>query len=186
MKRPNLRATDQTDALGPVFLGLGLTWEEAADQLGVSRNTLYNRSAKNPTQFEAIRSKVAAAVATRDAKTLSQATGKTADMVATAHDRISGIFDKSFRLTERLIQKAEAEGDDVSLDRLMEIHKNITVWSSKFIVSEAPKRLQMEGNVEHSHRMVSDDTIQRLTTFMAKHQALLTAPADAIEAEVVR
>ena len=33
----------------------------------------------------------------------------------------------------------------------MEIHNKITVWASKYAASEAPKRVQFDGSVQHAH-----------------------------------
>jgi DNA-binding CsgD family transcriptional regulator len=150
-----------------ICLGSGMSPERAATHLGVAANTVRNHIATNGDYILKVKSETETILAVNAAK-------KVADVVGTAEERIKGLFDKAFRLTERAIQKAEDKGDDIELSELMEIHNRITVWASKFAASEAPKRLEVNGSVEQVHTL-SGDVVDRLTAFMQKHQNLLPA-----------
>jgi hypothetical protein len=71
-----------------------------------------------------------------------------------ASERIKWVFDRSFAITERAIDRVEALGDEAKHADLMEIHKSITMWAAKFVVSEAPKRLEVDSKSEVTYQHV--------------------------------
>jgi hypothetical protein len=180
--RPRLRTYDDTDVLAAIAHALGMSWAETASLLNVGESTLYNRSAKNAPFYDKVRAFTEARIAERDARAAARTANKSSDLIASAQDRIKGLFDKAFLVSERAVHKALEDGDDITYEKALEVHKSFTTWAAKFAASEAPKRLQMEGQVNHNHRLVADSTIQRLNAFMDKHQALLP---EAVDAEVV-
>ena len=159
-----------------------MSWAETASLLNVGESTLYNRSAKHPAFYDKVRAFVEARLAERDAKSAARTANKSSDLIASAQDRIKGLFDKAFLVSERAVNRALEMGDDIGYEQALEVHKSFTTWAAKFAASEAPKRLEMAGRVDHQHHLVADSTIQRLNAFMAKHQALLP---EAVDAEVV-
>lgn len=121
---------------------LGWTLERIAESTERSVSTIHGRTSDpEVVQLEALTRTM---LAQSEAKSVEKA-------VKTAKERMAFIFDASFRQTELLLQKAEAKGDELTIDQLMEIHKNITVWATKYELSEAPKRMQVEGSHTHTH-----------------------------------
>jgi hypothetical protein len=152
--------------------------EKAAEHVGIAPNTVRAHLDTNRQYIFTVKSEVEAILAVSAAR-------KVEEIVKPAEDRIKSFFDRSFRLSEKALQRAEEMGDDIDPKLLVAIHKDFTVWASKFAASEAPKRLQMEGSVQHDHRLIGEATIERLTSFMAKHDRLLPAGPEVIEAVVV-
>ena len=171
---------DDLDLKLALCTGFGLTVEAAAELCSVTPGTYYNRS-RDKAEFygkwrsfaELLRNK---ALAAEIAKLKS---GQKAE------ERITDRLDRALAITDRAIAKLESLGDKATLKELIEGHKALTTWIADFAASKAPKRLKMEGKVTHEHRVISEETVTRLTAFMEKNQALLP-PADAIEAEVAQ
>jgi predicted transcriptional regulator len=151
-----------------------MTVEKTAEFLGVVANTVRNRIDGNRAYIMGVKGEVESVLAVSAAK-------KVEEIVRPAEERIKSFFDRSFRLSERALQRAEEAGDDIDIKSLMAIHKDFTQWSAKFSASEAPKRLEVGGGVEHVHT-IGGEVVDRLTAFMSRHENLLPP---AIEAEVV-
>ena len=149
--------------------------EKTAEFLGVAPNTVRNRIDGNRQYVMAVKAETESVLAVSAAK-------KVEELVRPAEERIKSFFDRAFRLSERALERAEAQGEDIDIKTLMAIHKDFTVWSAKFSASEAPKRLEVGGGVEHVHT-IGGEVVDRLTAFMSRHENLL--PPAAIEAEVV-
>lgn len=160
-----------------ICFGLDMKQNETAEALGVIRQTVAAHIAENQQFFDLIIPWVKALDASRAAKSVTLVTEK-------AETRIKNIFDRSFRITEKLIDKAEKLGDNITVKEAMAIHENITVWASKFVASEAPKRF--DGTMTHTevHRL-DDETIDRLDSFMSKHARLFEAQVPAIKGDVI-
>jgi hypothetical protein len=95
------------------------------------------------------------------------------------------MFDRALAISEKALQRAEALGDSITAEEIAAIHKDFTLTFAKFSASEAPKRLEVGGQVEHVHHFL-DDTLDRFTLFAEKYTPLgLLPPADVIEADVV-
>lgn len=155
-----------------VCLGLGMSQEKCAEHLGITRQTIFNHTKKDPEFFQ---SAVATVKAIRD---LTQ-TANISSAALAAEDRIKSFFDRSFRLSEQLLTEAEQNGADPA--QLMEIHKNFTMWAAKFAASEAPKRMKFEGSIEHEHKLIDATVIARLEAVMREQKLL----PETIDAEVV-
>lgn len=160
-----------------ICFGLGMKQNETADALGVIRQTVAAHIEENQQFFDLIIPFVKALDTSRASKNVSLVAEK-------AETRIKRMFDRSFRITERLIEKAEKLGDDITIKEAMEIHDKITVWSSKFAASEAPKRF--DGTTTHTEiHKLDDDTITRLDSFMSKHSRFFGPQTAEIKGEVI-
>lgn len=161
--------------------GLGLTVEETVSACGLSSNqTYYNRTAKDAARFDALRTFTEA----RAEQIVAKRVGKISTSVSN-EERIGQLFGRALALSERLLSKAEEKGDDITLDELSEIHKTFTQWAAKYAASEAPKRIQVGGQVEHVH-VLADETVDRLTKSLEKAERFgLLPPATVVEAEIV-
>jgi DNA-binding CsgD family transcriptional regulator len=155
-------------------LGAGMSVEKTAEFVGLSANTIRNHIDGNRAYIMGVKAEQEAVMAVSAAK-------KVEEIVRPAEERIKSFFDRSFRLSERALARAEAEGDNIDIKSLMAIHKDFTQWSAKFSASEAPKRLEVDGGVEHVHT-IGGEVVDRLTAFMSRHENLLPP---AIEAEIV-
>jgi predicted transcriptional regulator len=144
-------------------LGAGMSVEKTAEFVGLSANTIRNHIDGNRAYIMGVKAEQEAVMAVSAAK-------KVEEIVRPAEERIKSFFDRSFRLSERALARAEAEGD-----------KDFTQWSAKFSASEAPKRLEVDGGVEYVHT-IGGEVVDRLTAFMSRHENLLPP---AIEAEIV-
>lgn len=129
-----------------IALGLGFTNEEAAKFAGKSIDVVKRYKTDPPVQT--VIAHVEAAVAIGRSKSIGEAVS---DASEAAEDRIKRLFDRTFKLTERLVQKAEELGEDATAADLMDIHKNITMWASKFAASEAPKRFDVNSKSTQLH-----------------------------------
>lgn len=155
-----------------VARALGLSNEKTAEVADCSISTVKRRIVEpDIKRLEAL---------ARTILTLADA-NKASAVVATAQERVSALFDRAFLITERLIQKAEDLGDLITLEQAMDIHKNLTVWAGKHVVSEAPKRLEVDQKHEVTHRMVPSTIFAALENVMREQRAL----PEAIEAEIV-
>jgi hypothetical protein len=151
-----------------IALGTGMSVEAAATFLDCSPGTVRNHlDSINRAYIMGIKAETEAALAVTASK-------KVTDVLKPAEERIKSFFDRSFRLSEKALERAEAMGEEIDLRALMAIHKDFTTWSAKFSASEAPKRLEVNGSVEQVHTL-SGDVVDRLTAFMQKHQNLLPA-----------
>lgn len=159
-----------------ICLGLGMSQEATGEYMNCARQTIANHITKNTKFFD----QIVLEVQTLRAKNTTKAELATA---VGAQERIKAVFDRALTITERLIEKAESLGDDLTLAEAMDIHKNLTQWAAKFVASEAPKRLQVESEHVEVHK-IDDQTLMRLEAFMERHQQYLP-PADVKEAEVL-
>ncbi len=129
-----------------VARGLGFSHAKVAEFSCVSESTV--KRWQSTPEYDSLVSVVAEC----NAIFRSTATQETlADATKSAAERVASLFDRAFKLTEKLIAKAEQDGDSATIEDLMEIHKNITVWAAKHVVSEAPKRMQIESTNKHEH-----------------------------------
>lgn len=129
-----------------VAFGFGLTNEKTAEFAGVSVSTI--KRWKDDPEIKRVGSVIDACQTVAKSLAIKDSVS---DVVSSAEDRIKAVFDRSLKLTERAIKNAEDAGNDLSLAELMEIHNKITIWASKYAASEAPKRMQYEGSVQHAH-----------------------------------
>lgn len=114
--------------------------------------------------------------------------------------RIQNLFTRAIALSEKALERAERlqqDGEELAcrkcgdpvlvcsncsapfrtemtLETLMKIHADFTVWGAKFSASEAPKRIEVGGRVDHV-QVMDGATIDRLERFMAEHEKLLPA-----------
>ena len=165
-----------------ITAGAGMPIETLTAHCGVATQTYYNRL-EDPdakTYFDHWKAFTAAAVekeVERRVRKIESAQSNEA--------KIGAIFTRALALTEKALEKAEKLGDEATLDGLVEIHSKITVWASKFAASEAPKRVEIGGKVQHVHVLV-DDTVNRISAFAEKYDSLnMLPPANAEEAHVV-
>lgn len=142
------RRTDLSDdrLKAAIAYGFDATNEEAASFAQVSDSSV--KRWKTDPEIKQISEAVAAFKSIYESKRLKDAV---TDAVESAEERIKRLFDRSLRLSEKALQKAEAEGDEITYEKLVQIHENFTKWASKYAASEAPKRMQFEGSVQHSH-----------------------------------
>jgi hypothetical protein len=142
------RKTELSDDRIKVAIAYGFdsTNEEAAAFGDVSPST--SKRWKTDPEIRQISEAVGAYLSIYKSKQVKDAVG---DAVQSAEERIKALFTRSLRLTERVLQKAEEQGDAVSLDEAKYIHENIAKWAAKFAASEAPKRMQVEGSHTHTH-----------------------------------
>lgn len=182
---------DDTDLKLALGVGVGLTIADATSVCGVSEGTYYNRVDKRPEFFDTWR---AFASLLRNRALAAEVAKLKAGQKA--EDKIISRLDAALKITDKIIEQLTGEDNagrchecdritPETMKELLAAHKAITQWVGKFAASEAPRRIAMEGNVQHTHRVVGDETIQRLTAFMQQNTALLP-PADAVEAEVVQ
>ncbi len=129
-----------------IGLGMGFTNDEAAKFAGKSVDVVKRYKTDPPVQK--VIAHVEAAVAIQRSKSIGEAVAGASEA---AEDRIKRLFDRTFKLTERLVKQAEDAGDALTLAELMDIHKNITVWASKFAASEAPKRFDVNSKSTQLH-----------------------------------
>lgn len=189
---PIKRRNDLGDDRLRVAIGYGFdfTNEKTAEFAGVSESTA--KRWKQDPDILAIVGHVAAARALSGAFGVDASVGKLAER---AEDRIKAVFDRSLRLTERLLQQAEMASEQPGegvLPLLMEIHKNITVWAGKFAASEAPKRVEMKGSIDHAHIHATIPLADAENIFEARRaiksvegQALIAGSTAVTEAELV-
>lgn len=123
--------------------------EATAAHLGFHANTIRKHIDGNKQFIFTVKAEVETLLAVQTSKTV-------VEVKARAEDRVKNVFGRALTLTEKAIKKAEDKGDDITLEELMDIHNKITVWSSKFIVSEAPKHLKVGGEVIHTHELPSE------------------------------
>jgi hypothetical protein len=171
---------DDLDQRLGICIGLGLTAEAAAEFCDVSRATYYNRTAKDPATFSRWRD---FAAKLRE-KAIAPAIKK-AEAVATNEERMSSVFLRALTLSEKRLERAEQLGEEISDEELRAIHKDFTKWAAPWAASQAPKRIQVNGEVVHTHQLL-DETAIRLTAFLQKYEPTgLLPPAEVVEAEVV-
>jgi hypothetical protein len=173
------KKTDDSDIKMAVLVGLGASIEDAADFVNLGRQTYYNRSSNHPALYSQWIDFGKAAASRILAKHIVRA-----EKAASNEEKLISRYDKALAVMDKAIQKVETLGDEATLKELLEATRTITHFTAKFAASEAPKRLEVNGSVEHNYRVISDETVLRLTSFMEKNQNLLVA-ADAIEAEVI-
>jgi hypothetical protein len=188
---------DELDIKLALCAGFGLSVERMLEVCDInSPQTFYNRQRKWPEHFERWRSwSDRALIAAVDARV------KKAEDTQKAESRITEVFARSLRLTEKLLDRAEREGDKASEKLLFRVHNDITKWAGTYAASTAPKRIQLTGEVHHTHE-IADETFSRVAAFATKYERLLPepepapalppspspvfeVPQDAIEAEVV-
>lgn len=130
-----------------IAFGFNASQEDTAEFAGKSLSTVKRWK----TDPEIIRvSEAVAAYKSIDAS--KRVKNAVTEAVGNAEDRIRRIFDRATRLTERAVERVEALGDNATIEELMEMHKQITVWASKYAASEAPKRISVEGTMEHTFK----------------------------------
>lgn len=147
-------------------MGLGMTIEDIAECMGVTRNTIYRRSEKNRLFVDQVRAETEAMAAKTIAKRITEIESK-----ADIKQRLSkAAYDKLERLLER------TEDDQLSLATLKEALDRTE--------GKAVDRKQIHQLTEHQETVthqISEETVQRLTAFMTRpsHKALITAPEPA-------
>lgn len=129
-----------------IAFGFGFSNNAAAEFGGVSESSA--KRWKTDPEIVNVTEAVAACKSLWQSKNVKNAVSSA---VESAEERIGRIFDRATRLTEAAVKKVEEMGDNASLEQLMEMHKQITTWAAKYRVSEAPKRMQLEGSQTHTH-----------------------------------
>lgn len=129
-----------------IAFGFGFSNPEAGSFAEVSESTA-KRVKTNP-EIVRVTEAVASALSIYKSKQLKNAV---TEAVGSAEDRIKRLFDRSLRLSERALERAEEQGDQISYEQLVEIHETFTKWASKYTVSEAPKRMEFEGKQTTTH-----------------------------------
>lgn len=158
-----------------IAVGLGMTIEEAADAVGLTRHTYYAHQKQDPELFD----KWISYGSTIGDKTVGLRIAKI-NASEKAEDRIKTLFGRAFAITEKVIEKAEALGDNITIDAAMEIHQKITVWAARFTAQEAAKVVKVSGGVLHGHVMLQDDTVSALGSLM-QHMGTIPSIAGAVE-----
>lgn len=156
-------------------LGLGMTQEQTAEYLGCVRQTIGNHLDKNSKFFD----RAINEVQTIKARAVTPVVN---EVIEVAEERIKKLFNRAFAITEKVVSKAEGLGDDITLAQALEIHKSLTQWAAKFAASEAPRRVQLEGKVQHNHVQVPAALFAALEGVMREQKLL---PPDVLDAEVV-
>jgi hypothetical protein len=174
------KAKDDLDIKFGICSGVGLTVEATAELCDVSRTTFYEHTKKNLAAFDRWR---------RFGEQLKlkaiEPAVKKAEVASTNEERMSAVFLRGLSLSEKLLQKIEDKGEEATIEELRDIHKQFTRWAAPWAASQAPKRVQIEGEVVHAHTML-DETATRLTGFLGKYEAMgLLPPAEVEEAEIV-
>jgi hypothetical protein len=171
---------DDLDRKMAICAGLELTVAETIELCGVvAPGTYYNRTKKTPLTFDEYRSFAAAAYAKRLSRVVQKAEAK-----ASSAERVKKILDRALSQTERLLRLTEDTPDaEMTFKQLMDMHKSITVWSARYDISEAPRRVTVEGRLDVEHRMIGDEVVSRLSGFMNRNQALLPPSAEVITVE---
>lgn len=141
-------------------------------------HTFYDR-AKKFADFNRWKDFAAAALAA-----VVESRVKREDSAMAAEVRIAEIHLRALKITEKLVERAEGKGDNISLKEAWKIHDSITKWSAQFAASQAPKRVQLLGEVKHTH-ILADETIDRMTRFADKYESRGLLPGQVVEAEVV-
>lgn len=151
-----------------------MTQMASAEYLGCVHQTILNHLHKNARYFDqfipevqAIKARILAPVVT--------------EVAEVAEARIKKLFNRAFAITETLIDKAERLGDQITISEAMEIHKAITQWAAKFAASEAPRRMEFAGTVNHDHKLVPTALFAALESVMREQKLL----PEVIEAEVI-
>lgn len=150
-------------------VGLGMTIDEAVSHVGLTRQTYYAHVGKHPEFFDKWKAK---AELLADKTVAARITKLKAN--DNAEERIKALFGRAFAMTEKVIERAEQQGDAVSLETAMEIHQKITIWASKFVAQEAAKRVEVTGAVLHGHVALQDDTVAALADL---HRHMRTIPS---------
>lgn len=173
-------AKDDLDIKFGICSGIGLTVEATAELCDVSRTTYYERTKKNLPTFNRWHDFAAKLRERAIAPAI-----KKAEVASTNEERMSAVFLRALTLSEKRLERAEALGEEISDEELRAIHKDFTKWAAPWAASQAPKRIQVGGEVVHTHTLL-DDTAVRLTAFLHKYEAAgLLPPAEAVEAEIV-
>lgn len=175
---PFRRPPDESHALILVGIAAGLTHEQIGEALGLTRQTIGLTIAKTDTWFKRLIPQAKAIAARRVQATVEKE-------LISAEARLKRLFDRSFCITEKVLDKAEAAGDNITIQEAMDIHKSITQWAAKFAASEAPKRLSVEGTVNHDHRAVPSHIFDAIDSVLREQRALPPA-IEVQEAEVVQ
>ncbi len=165
---------DETDWQLAVCLGLGMSQLKSAEYVGITDRTLLRHKANSPEFFDR---NVAFVRGVKE----NALTNIVAARSEQAEDRIKGLFNRAFKLTEKAIERAEKDQDDLTLAELIKIHKEFTVWSASFAASQAPKRVEVKGEVEHTHSLVPASVFAAIQGVMREQKLL----PEAIEAQVV-
>lgn len=152
------KKADLTDSDWQIAIGYasGMTQEAIAEHLGVSSETIRLRK-QDPERHQLDRR-----TALAEAILARQWAKKLAREGESAEERLKGFFDRSFRVSEALLRKIEAQGDGAEVADLMEVHKNFTMWAAKFAASEKPKHVKTEiaGEVTHTHVIDFDEALR--------------------------
>lgn len=165
------QAPDELDIKIALCAGFGLSVERMLEVCDInSPQTFYNRQRKWPEHFERWRSwSERAVLAAVDARV------KKAEDTQKAEARITEVFARALRLSEKLLDKAEKLGDAASEKLLFKIHNDFTKWASNYAASAAPKRIQLSGEVHHTHAL-ADETFNRVAAFASKYERMSMLP----------
>lgn len=100
--------------------------------------------------FSELMQAVAAYKSISESKEISKSVN---NIIKSAKEEVKDLLYRSITVSKRLLTKMEQD-DDPSFSDMMQIHQNFTLALSKFEVSEAPKRVQMEGKMTHEYKTV--------------------------------
>lgn len=128
-----------------VAFGFDLTAEKTAEFAGVSLSSV--KRWKTDPEITAVTETVRACHSIARSRDLESAA---TDALTDNAERMKRVLDRALRQTERALTAIENE-ENPDFQQLLAVHQNMTMWATKFFVSEAPKRLQMEGSHTHTH-----------------------------------
>lgn len=128
-----------------VAFGFDLIAEKAAEFAGVSLSTV--KRWKSDPEMLAVSEAVRACHSVSRSRDLESAA---TEVLTDNTSRMKSVLDRALKQTERALTLIENEGSP-DFQQLLAVHQNFTMWATKFFVSEAPKRLQMEGSHTHTH-----------------------------------
>ncbi len=178
------RRTDLGDDRLKVAIAFGFGSTDAEAAAFAEKSIASAKRWKTDPEVRQVTEAVAAYLSIYKSKQVKDAVS---DAVESAEARIKRMFDRSLKLTERVLAKAEEQGDSVSLDEAKYIHENIAKWAAKFVASEAPKRMQVEGSHTHTHVAVLSlpevENIVKTRSLVAKPQALIAGEANVIDVD---
>jgi hypothetical protein len=164
-----------------IAAGAGLPVSEITSHCDVALQTYYNRLSDpdSKSYFEKWKGFTAGVLEKEIARRVQKV-----ESAQSAEQRVSAIFARALTVSERMLSRVENAGDEAEMDDLRRIHKDFTKFFAPWAASQAPKRIEMGGNVTHTHVLV-DETVNRVVAFEKKYAEMGYLPPAAEEAELV-
>ena len=164
-----------------IAAGAGLPVAEITSHCDVALQTYYNRLSDPDSRsyFERWKAFTSGVVEKEIARRVQKV-----ESAQSAEQKVSAIFARALTVSERMLKRVEEAGDNATAEDLKDIHRHFTKFFAPWAASQAPKRIEMGGNVTHTHVMV-DETVNRVVSFEKKYAEMGMLSGEVVEGEVV-